>query len=83
MHLFCYEHSETMHRRTIVNRQLAGSVRPPTSNESESYWDEECETMMDIFCFTFVGLLMIFAFAVILFAALPWNWHYWIEGMEE
>ena len=59
------------------------SIKPPPTKRGASYWEAEYERMMDIFCFTFVFLLMVFAFAVIAFAALPWVLHYWMDGGEE
>ena len=70
-------------KRRSGNIQLAGLVEPPPPDRGDAYWAAEYERMMDTFCFMFVFLLMIFAFAVIVFAALPFNWNYWIEGMEE
>ena len=72
-----------MSKRTKRRSGNAGIVEPPPPDIGDTYWAAEYERMMDTFCFIFVFLLMAFAFAVIVFAALPFNWHYWMEGMEE
>ena len=72
-----------MSKRTKRRSGNAGIVEPPPPDIADIYWAAEYERTMDTFCFIFVFLLMIFAFAVLIFAALPFNWHYWMEGMEE
>ena len=69
--------------RKSTKGQLAGSIKPPPTKRGASYWAAEYERMMDIFCFTFVFLLIIFAFVVVIFAALPWILHYWMDGGKE
>ena len=73
-------------RRRSIKRQTTITSEadiPEDGERSESDWNAEYERMMDLFCFTLVFSLVVFALAVIVFAALPWNWHYWMEGMEE